>query len=72
MLPKQVKPMESEADMLNERGKISEAPSLTFFSAFSIDRLFGCRGADARLTNIRGISPHAQADFTKEVVKIAA
>lgn len=57
--------MESEADMLNERGKISEAPSLTFFSAF------GCRGADARLTNIRGIPLHAQADFIKEVVKIA-
>lgn len=33
MLPKQARPMESRADMLNEGGKISEAPSLTSLSA---------------------------------------
>lgn len=42
MLPKHVRPMESRADMLNEGGKISEAPSLTSLSA---PPLAGCLAA---------------------------
>lgn len=67
VLPKQVRPMESRADMLNERGKISEAPSLTSLSA---PPLAGCSGAASRLTNVGGIPLRQWVDFTKKLVKI--
>lgn len=64
VLPEQVGPMESRADMLNEGGKISEAPSLTSFSAPPL------AGVAPPLTNVRGIPLQQRVDFTKKLVKI--
>lgn len=63
VLPQQAGPMESRADMLNEGGKISEAPSLTSLSA---PPLAGCSGVASWLTNVRGIRLQQRVDFTKE------
>ena len=57
--------------MLNERGKISEAPSLTSLSAPPLAGwLAGCSGVASRLTNVRGIPLQQRVDFTKKLVKI--
>lgn len=64
VLPEHVRPMESRADMLNEGGKISEAPSLTSLSAPPL------AGAAPPLTNVGGIPLQQRVDFTKKLVKI--